>query len=185
MPVCSDDPEAIPDELEEVAREVCKACAGAPLTLKVVGGATAGKVDVDEWRSTLRHLKNPSLNTLRISFDGLDDVTKKCFLYFAAFPTLFLQNHIHDELARLIGIDLVGRVRAGAKYIFTVPELLAKADATGLPVILIDGDVTSSKVDRNWPLRVSYLAMAGFGVLGIFLLVGNLLPAPVVPCPLE
>jgi hypothetical protein len=58
----------------------------------------------------------------------------------------------------LIGIDLVGRVRAGAKYIFTVPELLAKADATGLPVILIDGDVTSSKADKNQPpLRYSDL----------------------------
>jgi hypothetical protein len=40
----SDDPEAIPDEVEEVAGEVCKACAGAPLTLEVVAGAMASSV---------------------------------------------------------------------------------------------------------------------------------------------
>ena len=81
----SEDSEAIPDELEEVAREVCKACAGDPLTLKVIGGAMAGKVRVEEWRSTLRQLEDSSFNPLSINFDGLDDITKKCFLYFAGF----------------------------------------------------------------------------------------------------
>lgn len=88
----SDEPQTIPDELEEVAREVCKACAGVPLRLKVVGGAMAGKVHVEEWQSTLRQLTDTSFIPLRISFDGLDHVTKKCFLYFAAFSDQEDQN---------------------------------------------------------------------------------------------
>ncbi|KAG0564053.1 hypothetical protein KC19_8G079400 [Ceratodon purpureus] len=50
-------------------------------------------------------------------------------------------------------------VCAGAKYIFTVPELLAKAEATGLPVVVIEGDEASSKLgDSKKPfLRYSDL----------------------------
>jgi Leucine-rich repeat (LRR) protein len=124
----SDDPEAIPDELEEVAREVCKACAGAPLTLKVVSGAMAGKVDVEEWRSTLRHLKNPSLNPLRISFDGLDDVTKKCFLYFAAFSDQEDQNfaiHLTPKSVRFDDMFLLWHSRG----VFGVEEDDARDEA--------------------------------------------------------
>ena len=40
---------------------------------------------------------------------------------------------------------------AGAKYIFSVPELLAKAEATGLPVVVI-GDETSSKDSDKKPI---------------------------------
>ncbi|KAG0554685.1 hypothetical protein KC19_12G110500 [Ceratodon purpureus] len=88
---------ALPKELEELARAVCKECDCLPLALKVIGRAMKGKSEVGEWRKTLRRLRASSImgdkivdrqlfERLRFSYDELDDPRKTCFLYFAAFP---------------------------------------------------------------------------------------------------
>jgi len=49
-------------------------------------------------------------------------------------------------------------IGAGAKYVFTVPELVAKAEATGLPVVQIEDDVTTRDNKNSHPfLRYSDL----------------------------
>ncbi|KAG0598950.1 hypothetical protein M758_12G114500 [Ceratodon purpureus] len=91
------DTAALPKELEELARAVCKECDCLPLALKVIGRAMKGKCEVGEWRKTLRRLRASSImgdksvdrqlfERLRFSYDELDDPIKTCFLYFAAFP---------------------------------------------------------------------------------------------------
>ncbi|KAG0577715.1 hypothetical protein KC19_5G176000 [Ceratodon purpureus] len=83
---------------ENLARAVCEECQGLPLALKVIGSAMMDKVIVEEWESALSDLKQaiPILDStvdtelfgrLQLSYNELKtDVTKICFLYFAAFP---------------------------------------------------------------------------------------------------
>ena len=84
-------------ELMKLAKDVCNECKGLPLALKVIGSAMKSKDDIAEWRSTLRDLRTSNatidkslehqlFNRLQISYDQLDEPTKTCFLYFAAFP---------------------------------------------------------------------------------------------------
>jgi hypothetical protein len=84
-------------EFQKLAKDVCNECKGLPLALKVIGSAMKSKDDIAEWRSTLRDLRTSNatvdksvehqlFNRLRISYDQLEEPTKTCFLYFAAYP---------------------------------------------------------------------------------------------------
>jgi acyl-coenzyme A synthetase/AMP-(fatty) acid ligase len=62
---------------------------------------------------------------------------------FLAAASLGIVTSAQNPLNMLVDVKKLF-YSAGTKYIFTVLELLAKADATGLAVILIDGDMASS-----------------------------------------
>ncbi|KAF3772698.1 putative disease resistance protein, partial [Nymphaea thermarum] len=82
--------------IEEIAREVLRDCGGLPLAIRTVGKAMRDKGDVGLWRSALRTLQESSgeiagmksevLESLKLSFDHLDDATKNCFMYLSLFP---------------------------------------------------------------------------------------------------
>ncbi|KAL5778621.1 hypothetical protein ACOSQ2_009358 [Xanthoceras sorbifolium] len=61
---------------------------GLPLALKVLGSYLCGRT-VKEWKSALNRLrqdpKKDILDTLRISYDGLEETEKKIFLHIACF----------------------------------------------------------------------------------------------------
>jgi disease resistance protein RPS2 len=85
-------------KLGEIAKEMSKECAGLPLALEVIGSTMWEKEDISYWKIALKRLKqsdelcnSTSIEEklfwrLRFSYDELDDIQKKCFLYFAAFP---------------------------------------------------------------------------------------------------
>ncbi|KAG0568377.1 hypothetical protein KC19_6G015700 [Ceratodon purpureus] len=83
-----------PQGLEKIAKDVCKQCGGLPLALVVIGGTMYDAMELCQWKFAMSRFKesqgeNPYeilFHRMKFSYDKLDDVKKKCFLYFAAFP---------------------------------------------------------------------------------------------------
>ncbi|KAG0587688.1 hypothetical protein KC19_2G183700 [Ceratodon purpureus] len=83
-------------QIAKIAKDICKECHGLPLALAVIGGTMYDEKKLSQWRSALSNLKQSKrasipleerlFHRLKFSYDKLDDVKKKCFLYFAAFP---------------------------------------------------------------------------------------------------
>ncbi|TYJ12235.1 hypothetical protein E1A91_A11G335600v1 [Gossypium mustelinum] len=72
----------------ELSEHVVRYANGLPLALEVLGSFSCNR-DIVQWRSTIERLKeDPNkeiLNTLRISFDGLEEKEKNIFLDIACF----------------------------------------------------------------------------------------------------
>ncbi|KAB2006473.1 hypothetical protein ES319_D11G347600v1 [Gossypium barbadense] len=76
------------DDFIELSEEVVCYAGGLPLALEVLGSFLCDR-DIVQWRSAIERLKEDSnkeiLNTLRISFDGLEEKEKNIFLDIACF----------------------------------------------------------------------------------------------------
>ncbi|TYG47745.1 hypothetical protein ES288_D11G365300v1 [Gossypium darwinii] len=72
----------------ELSKQVVHYADGLPLALEVLGSFLCGR-DIIQWRSAIERLKQDSnkeiLDTLRISFDGLEEREKNIFLDIACF----------------------------------------------------------------------------------------------------
>ncbi|KAG8479624.1 hypothetical protein CXB51_029415 [Gossypium anomalum] len=72
----------------ELSKDVVHYADGLPLALEVLGSFLCGR-DIIQWRSAIKRLKQDSnkeiLDTLRISFDGLEEREKNIFLDIACF----------------------------------------------------------------------------------------------------
>ncbi|XVF88827.1 hypothetical protein PTKIN_Ptkin19aG0082500 [Pterospermum kingtungense] len=83
-------------DIPELANTLARRCGGLPLALLTVARAMACRKNLSEWRHTVQLLhKNPSeiarmggyvFPLLKLSYDSLDAVAQKCFLYFSIFP---------------------------------------------------------------------------------------------------
>ncbi|XP_052483406.1 disease resistance protein RPV1-like [Gossypium raimondii] len=76
------------DDFIELSEHVVCYAGGLPLALEVLGSFLCDR-DIVQWRSAIERLKEDSnkeiLNTLRISFDGLEEKEKNIFLDIACF----------------------------------------------------------------------------------------------------
>ncbi|TYI58400.1 hypothetical protein E1A91_D11G355100v1, partial [Gossypium mustelinum] len=76
------------DDFIELSEHVVCYAGGLPLALEVLGSFLCER-DIVQWRSAIERLKEDSnkeiLNTLRISFDGLEEKEKNIFLDIACF----------------------------------------------------------------------------------------------------
>ncbi|XP_040960348.1 TMV resistance protein N-like [Gossypium hirsutum] len=76
----------------ELSKQVVHYADGLPLALEVLGSFLCGR-DIVQWRSAIERLKQDSnkkiLDTLRISFDGLEEREKNIFLDIACFFNAF------------------------------------------------------------------------------------------------
>ncbi|TXG74707.1 hypothetical protein ES288_1Z018300v1 [Gossypium darwinii] len=76
------------DDFSELSEHVVNYTGGLPLTLEVLGSFLCGR-NLAQWRSAIERLKRDSnkeiLDTLRISFDGLEEREKNIFLDIACF----------------------------------------------------------------------------------------------------
>ncbi|PNS89989.2 hypothetical protein POPTR_019G020500v4 [Populus trichocarpa] len=99
------DDKALSPEVEQIAVDVARECAGLPLGIITVARSLRGVDDLYEWRNTLNKLRESKFNDmedevfrlLRFSYDQLDDLTlQHCLLYCALFP----EDHIirRDDL---------------------------------------------------------------------------------------
>ncbi|KAL7614475.1 hypothetical protein Lser_V15G07527 [Lactuca serriola] len=75
-------------DYEQHAHLVVQYAAGHPLTLKVLGNSLRGR-DMKKWITTMDRLKEipkaETLETLKVSFDALEDIEKEIFLDIACF----------------------------------------------------------------------------------------------------
>ncbi|KAB2006478.1 hypothetical protein ES319_D11G348100v1 [Gossypium barbadense] len=76
------------DDFNQLSEHVVHYVDGLPLALEVLGSFLCGR-DIIQWRSAIERLKQDSnkeiLDTLRISFDGLEEREKNIFLDIACF----------------------------------------------------------------------------------------------------
>ncbi|TYH46910.1 hypothetical protein ES332_D11G372900v1 [Gossypium tomentosum] len=83
------DSDTVPNyDFIELSKHIVHYADGLPLALEVLGSFLCGR-DIIQWRSAIERLKQDSnkeiLNTLRISFDGLEEREKNIFLDIACF----------------------------------------------------------------------------------------------------
>uniref|UniRef100_A0A6N2KK44 Uncharacterized protein n=1 Tax=Salix viminalis TaxID=40686 RepID=A0A6N2KK44_SALVM len=92
-------------QVEQVARDITRECAGLPLGIKTIAGTMKGVDGMHEWRYVLEHLKQSKVPQdrvekevfwiLRFSYTQLRDrALQQCFLYCGLFPEDF---EIHRE----------------------------------------------------------------------------------------
>jgi disease resistance protein RPS2 len=106
------DDKALSLEVEQIAVDVARECAGLPLGIITVARSLRGVDDLHEWRNTLKKLReskfkdmeNEVFRLLRFSYDQLDDLAlQHCLLYCALFPEDYiierdvLINYLIDE----------------------------------------------------------------------------------------
>uniref|UniRef100_A0A6N2LUV4 Uncharacterized protein n=1 Tax=Salix viminalis TaxID=40686 RepID=A0A6N2LUV4_SALVM len=86
---------ALSPEVERIAVDIARECAGWPLGIITMAGSLRGVYDEDEWRNTLEKLKelksgdmeDEMFRMLRFCYDRLDDVAlQQCLLYCILFP---------------------------------------------------------------------------------------------------
>uniref|UniRef100_A0A6N2L2I6 NB-ARC domain-containing protein n=1 Tax=Salix viminalis TaxID=40686 RepID=A0A6N2L2I6_SALVM len=87
---------ALSDEVKGIAKDVARECDGLPLGIITVAGSLRGVDNLNEWRSTLKQLRESGyrdmdekvFKVLRVSYDRLGDglPLQKCLLYCALFP---------------------------------------------------------------------------------------------------
>ncbi|KAG5224020.1 disease resistance protein [Salix suchowensis] len=87
---------AISLEIEGIAKDIARECAGLPLGIITIARSLRGVDDLREWKTTLKNLRDLKLRdmekkvfkVLRVSYDRLDDelALKECLLYCALYP---------------------------------------------------------------------------------------------------
>ncbi|PVH37959.1 hypothetical protein PAHAL_5G134100 [Panicum hallii] len=80
-------------QLEEIGEKIAKRLGKSPLAAKVVGSNLSRKKDVSSWRDALgiENLSEPR-RALLWSYEKLDPVLQRCFLYCSLFP----KGHTYD-----------------------------------------------------------------------------------------
>ncbi|KAG5224068.1 disease resistance protein [Salix suchowensis] len=87
---------AISLEIEGIAKDIARECAGLPLGIITIERSLRGVDDLPEWRTTLKKLRELKFRdmeekvfkVLRVSYDRLDDrlALKQCLLHCALYP---------------------------------------------------------------------------------------------------
>ncbi|KAI9107911.1 hypothetical protein K1719_021247 [Acacia pycnantha] len=82
--------------IPRLAEKMAKECKGLPLALIVLGSSMAGVKSVEAWEHSINNLTSSLLtkpdleekvfSILKYSYDKLDEVEKRCFLYCALYP---------------------------------------------------------------------------------------------------
>lgn len=75
----------MPLEFKDLVDEFCRTCDGFPLSLEVFGSLLCGKRDKSYWEGILDQLRQIKLpneiqQTLKVSYDALDEEEKQIFL---------------------------------------------------------------------------------------------------------
>ncbi|KAI5554467.1 hypothetical protein BDE02_19G015200 [Populus trichocarpa] len=107
-------------EIEQIAKDVVRECAGLPLGIITMAGSMRGVDQLYEWRSTLkklkeskcREMKDEVFRLLRFSYDQLNDLAlQQCLLYCALYPE---DHRIEREelIGYLIDVRIIEEMRS-------------------------------------------------------------------------
>ena len=93
-----------PKDYLELSKDVVKYAKGLPLAIEILGSFLFNR-SINQWNSTLNRLKEfperAILEVLKISYDGLQEVEKKIFLYIACFFNHEGRNSVVEKLGYL------------------------------------------------------------------------------------
>ncbi|KAG5224009.1 disease resistance protein [Salix suchowensis] len=106
-------------EIERIAKDIARECAGLPLGIITIARSLRGVDDLPELRTTLKKLRelkfrdmeDKVFKVLRVSYDRLDDALKQCLLYCALFP----EDHMIEKeqlIAYLIDEGIIKGMRS-------------------------------------------------------------------------
>jgi hypothetical protein len=105
-------------EVEGIAKDIARECAGLPLGIITVAGSLREVDDLHQWRNTLMKLKESEFRDmkvfklLRLSYDRLGDLAlQQCLLYCALFPE---DHRIEREelIGYLIDVGIIKGMRS-------------------------------------------------------------------------
>ena len=94
---------ALSPEVEGIARDIARECAGLLLGIITVAGSLMGVDDLHEWRNTLKKLRESEFRVmdekvfqvLRVCYDRLGDLAlQQCLLYCSLFP----EDHVIERV---------------------------------------------------------------------------------------
>eukprot|EP00253_Pinus_taeda_P005956 PITA_05956 len=124
----------------ELVDKFLKACNGLPLSLKVIGALLYGKKDLENWEAQLLRISKilPAdiRNTLKISYDSLEEDEKHIFLDIACF---FIGEDKHTAIRIWNGCELSGRLGLQKLDDMCLVELHRKKCTMLDPVLEVDG----------------------------------------------
>jgi len=106
-------------EVERIAKDVAKECAGLPIAITTMAGNLTGVDDLDEWKNTLKELKESKYSDmdevfriLRFSYDRLYDLAlQQCLLYCALFPEGQVIER-EELISNLINVGIIERMES-------------------------------------------------------------------------
>ncbi|KAG4177345.1 hypothetical protein ERO13_A11G296925v2 [Gossypium hirsutum] len=143
------DSDTVPkDDFIELSKQVVHYAGGLPLALEVLGSFLYGR-HLAHWRSAIERLKQDSnkeiLDTLRISFDGLEEKEKNIFLDIACF--------FNGEEK-----DLVMKVLDGCEYFPAIGiDVLIKKSLIKISETLLQEMKSPTKISDNQHLHMHAL----------------------------
>ena len=131
---------------------------GLPLALVTLGSFLARRT-VEEWRSALKNFKkNPKreiFDILKISYDGLEEMEKKIFLYIACFFRGWNKNEVIQVLENCgfearIGISVLIERSLLTMDVFGCLELHDLLTKMGQKIIHLESGGEIGKQSRLW-----------------------------------
>ncbi|KAL0743645.1 hypothetical protein Bca4012_085158 [Brassica carinata] len=108
---------SINQELEGIGRRIADQCKGLPLTARAIASHLRSKPNPDDWYDVSKNFPtytNSILPVLKLSFDTLPPVLKRCFSLCSIFPKGYVFNR--EELVLLwMAIDLLYQPRSNKR----------------------------------------------------------------------
>ncbi|KAG5223802.1 disease resistance protein [Salix suchowensis] len=137
-------------QVEQVARDITRECAGLPLGIKTIAGTMKGVDDMHEWSDALEDLKQSQVpqdkveeevfRILRFSYNHLsDEALQQCFLYCGLFPEDF-GIHRENLIDYLIDEGVVKRQKSREAEINKGHTMLDRLERACLLERLLGGD---------------------------------------------
>ena len=141
----------------QLSQKVVGYASGLPLVLVTLGSFLAGR-NIDEWKSALENLKEKIFDILKISYDGLEEMEKKIFLYIACFFRGWNKSEVIQVLENCgfearIGISVLIERSLLTMDVFGCLEMHDLLTKMGQKIIHLESGGEIGKQRRLWLIK--------------------------------